>query len=472
MLRTTLTVMLLVMPMSTVMADISADRAASKSRKLSRTERIAACNRLLDDAELDDAERVEVLLRRGDLLEDEEQLEAAASDYQAALNLDPQSAEAYFGRGYVRYHQDRYAEAERDLSAAIEITPQDRRFYYFRGRTRHQQGRFDDAVADFNKALKVSPRYRRGYYGQALAFAKQGKLPEAVEACKLALENDPYDLDFYLIRGRAHRDLQHRDEAIRDLSIASALDPNQQSAKRSLQRLGATTRTIISNETNPFLPPRDNMTVTYLQTRREAPKVRPEDEIIGGLVGWFKERRMPTPTHKRFLDRRIITTQGSVSYAEITYTHPHKDGPLKKLANYRRSLWPLTHHGPMASNLEINLDPEPIDSLWPLEVGNQASGKGPIQMAAPGGSSDARFTLGAMTWSGRVVGREQVTTAAGTFETVKIEWDETREITMLGRTQKLACKTTMWYAPSLRWWVKRTREHDGEILTDEAVAIS
>jgi hypothetical protein len=42
---------------------------------------------------------------------------------------------------------------------------------------------------------------------------------------------------------------------------------------------------------------------------------------------------------------------------------------------------------------------------------------------------------------------------------------------MMGRTRKSASTVTWYYAPSVRWWVKRTREVEKDIIVDEAAEI-
>jgi hypothetical protein len=55
----------------------------------------------------------------------------------------------------------------------------------------------------------------------------------------------------------------------------------------------------------------------------------------------------------------------------------------------------------------------------------------------------------------KVVGTETLTTSAGTFETFKIE-TTTRQINANDQTKGATTTTTLWYAPSVNRWVRRT----------------
>ena len=59
-------------------------------------------------------------------------LEAAIADYDKAIELDPNFADAHYDRGYSFYEMGRLEEAVRDSSRAIELNPDDDRYYALR----------------------------------------------------------------------------------------------------------------------------------------------------------------------------------------------------------------------------------------------------------------------------------------------------------------------------------------------------
>lgn len=85
------------------------------------------------------------------------QLKLALEEYDAALALDPDNAEALDNRGVVYDLQGRYARAIADFDRAITLSPGDSAAYYNRGNAYANMGRTDKAVADFRRALKIDP---------------------------------------------------------------------------------------------------------------------------------------------------------------------------------------------------------------------------------------------------------------------------------------------------------------------------
>lgn len=74
----------------------------------------------------------------------------------------------------------------------------------------------------------------------------------------------------------------------------------------------------------------------------------------------------------------------------------------------------------------------------------------------------------------KVVGKESITTSAGTFDTFKIE-TTTRQVNSNDQTKAATVTAALWYAPSVNRWVRKTyklqlegrlRDSQTEELTD------
>jgi hypothetical protein len=83
-------------------------------------------------------------------------------------------------------------------------------------------------------------------------------------------------------------------------------------------------------------------------------------------------------------------------------------------------------------------------------------------------------TAFSITGQSKVVGSEKLTTSAGTFDTFKIETNM-RQINANDQTKGSTVTSTLWYAPSINRWVRKTyklqvegrlRESQTEELTD------
>jgi len=82
--------------------------------------------------------------------------ERAINDYERAINLKPDMAEAYYNRANVYGEKRLYDEAIADYSVAIRLAP-DVPTYANRGWTYEKMGRRELAIADYRMVLKLDP---------------------------------------------------------------------------------------------------------------------------------------------------------------------------------------------------------------------------------------------------------------------------------------------------------------------------
>jgi len=78
-------------------------------------------------------------------------------DYNRALQLKPDYAEALNGRGEIYLNVSEYADAEREFSAAITVNPKYEKAYINRGRLYKMTGCFDAAITDLTMAMEINP---------------------------------------------------------------------------------------------------------------------------------------------------------------------------------------------------------------------------------------------------------------------------------------------------------------------------
>ena len=85
-----------------------------------------------------------------------EQNEDAITDYDAALRLKPDLAEAYINRGIAKAALNRHGDAIADYDQAIRSTPDYAEAYCKRGTAKAALGLNDEALEDFETALKLA----------------------------------------------------------------------------------------------------------------------------------------------------------------------------------------------------------------------------------------------------------------------------------------------------------------------------
>jgi len=119
------------------------------------------------------------------------------------------------------------------------------------------------------------------------------------------------------------------------------------------------------------------------------------------------------------------------------------------------------------------------DSVWKYRPSDGSGIRTPLEVGKEWRfeSKATHFQYGtAITISGqsKVVGAEKITTSAGTFDTFKVD-TTLRQINSNDQTKASSVTATLWYAPSINRWVRKTyrtqiegrvRDSHTEELTD------
>jgi uncharacterized membrane protein YhaH (DUF805 family) len=123
----------------------------------------------------------------------EEESGKAIADYNKAIEIAPDSADAFYNRGDAYDEMGEYGKAIADYNKAIELDPNHALAYHNRGCAYGEIGAYDKAIADYNKAIELNPNDSLAYYNRGLAYSEKGDVPKAVsdlEKC-IGLCTDP-----------------------------------------------------------------------------------------------------------------------------------------------------------------------------------------------------------------------------------------------------------------------------------------
>src|SRR6188508_3668744 len=88
----------------------------------------------------------------------------ALSVLDRAIELDPESGEAYFTKGLLLLNLKRPAEAEQAMRARIARAPDSAVGHYHLGRILLEVGKVDDAMASFERAIAVNSAFEPAYW--------------------------------------------------------------------------------------------------------------------------------------------------------------------------------------------------------------------------------------------------------------------------------------------------------------------
>ncbi len=103
-----------------------------------------------------DKARAVVHCEKGDSYQDKGQWDKAIAEYNKAIELNPEYAEAYYNRG-TAYAQGKgqFDQAISDFTKAIELNPKHAKAYNNRGITYYKLDQSDHACDDFQKACEL-----------------------------------------------------------------------------------------------------------------------------------------------------------------------------------------------------------------------------------------------------------------------------------------------------------------------------
>ena len=153
----------------------------------------------------------------------ESESDRAIADFDKAIELRPDYAEAYYNRGLAYRDNSENDRAIADFNKAIELKPDYAEAYYNRGSAYRDERERDLAIADFDKAIELRPDYAEAYYNRGLAYRDNSENDHAIADFDKAIELKSDYAEAYYNRGSAYRDKGESDLAIADFDKAIEL---------------------------------------------------------------------------------------------------------------------------------------------------------------------------------------------------------------------------------------------------------
>ena len=154
----------------------------------------------------------------------------AVERYQKALELDPENVKAHSNLGVALGRMGRPSEAIGHLEKALESVPDDAEVHTNLGISLAMVGRFDEAIPHLEKALATQPGFE-GEFNLARVLVANGRFAQAIphfeKANKLAGGRDVATLDFL---GGAYSEVGRMREALEVAGRAFSIANQQQNA--------------------------------------------------------------------------------------------------------------------------------------------------------------------------------------------------------------------------------------------------
>ena len=161
-------------------------------------------------------------------------MDKAVANFDAAYKLDPSLATAELNKGIALLNQQKLPEAEEALKQAAAKTLAIRASGTTSVWCIAAKGKTDEAIADFQKALKIDPNDPDAYYFLGTFYSQQQNYAQAIEEFQQALKINPLHASAEFGLGRALQRSGKTDEAREHLKRFEYLTRNKISAPITL----------------------------------------------------------------------------------------------------------------------------------------------------------------------------------------------------------------------------------------------
>jgi len=160
--------------------------------------------------------------------------EKALSDYNRAIEINPLNFDFYVNRGVIKGKTGNFEEAIADFNYVITNEPENSSAYSNRGLANDNIGNLEQALSDYNMSISLDPGAYTAYYNRALVNFRLGNKQEAINDLTTVLKIEPDNVAALYMRGTYYIDLDLKDLACIDFSVAANL--NNEYAKMMLQK--------------------------------------------------------------------------------------------------------------------------------------------------------------------------------------------------------------------------------------------
>ena len=128
------------------------------------------------------------------------------------------------------YELQRYQDALSNYQKAIELKPEYAQAWNGQARAFYELKNYQEALSAYDKAIQIQPDYQNAWKGRGFALSKVRRYKEAISSFDKALKLQPESPEVLNAKGEALSNLNRYDEAIKSYDKAVGLQPEYHQA--------------------------------------------------------------------------------------------------------------------------------------------------------------------------------------------------------------------------------------------------
>jgi len=178
---------------------------------------IAACSTLIEQVPRGWRVAPSLFTRRAEAYRIQGDVEAAITDFDRAIKLEPRKPENFLGRGQAYMAKRDTEAATRDFSQAIRLSPRQPAAILQRAQAYRVVGDLNRALGDYDLLVRVTPNDAQAYYHRAVLEQEMQEYRRALDDFGRMIELDRANVLGYFSRARILYDLHQYERTVREL---------------------------------------------------------------------------------------------------------------------------------------------------------------------------------------------------------------------------------------------------------------